>query len=138
MLILLLRDVLKYKKELGDARLLQYDMETKGDKDRCKNKKVGRQRHGHYEVTLRSIDSYLTEREAECIALMMISQEEQIIADCLEISVRTVDYYLRNAARRFECRNYLELIDLILNSDFYPKITEMGRSLLEVYYLKST
>ena len=136
MLILLLREVLRYKEKFGNAKLLQHEEEKKRDKNRHKNKEKGCQHRSRCKITLRSIDGYLTAREAECVALMMVVQKEQIIADYLGISIRTVDYYLRNAARRFECRNFRELIDLISNSDFYSKITEVGRVLLETHHLK--
>ena len=89
-----------------------------------------------YKLILHSIDSYLTQREVECLALMMpISKKKHIVADYLGLSVPTIDYYLINAIRRFKCRNSTELLYLIWRSDFFSKIIEIGQLILKKHHL---
>ncbi len=131
-MLILLRDVSVCKKKSRDTKLLQYSKKVEENKEKKKYPPPER-----YDLTLRSIDGYLTRREVECIALTTVVQKGQIVADYLGISNRTVDYYLRNAIRRFKCHSRVELIKLVLASDFRQKLTEICQLLLAKHQIKS-
>ena len=128
MLLLLGDNLLHGRRKSNDVKLLNR-------RKTITKKKVTRYPN-RYKLILHSIDSYLTQREVECIALMMpISKKKHIIADYLGLSVPTIDYYLINAIRRFKCCNSTELLYLIWHSDFFSKIIEIGQLILKKHHL---
>ena len=52
----------------------------------------------------------LTEREKECLSLMLTEQTAKRIAEKLNLSVRTVETHINNIREKFQCANKTELI----------------------------
>ena len=53
---------------------------------------------------------YLTQREAECMMLLLQGMTMKGIGQQLELSPRTVEYYLKRIKERIGCRTKKELI----------------------------
>lgn len=54
---------------------------------------------------------YLTKRESECLNLLARGKNTKMIANMLELSPRTVEYYIENAKVKFNVRYRSELIE---------------------------
>ncbi len=63
---------------------------------------------------------YLTQREAECMINFLKDKTVSEAAAILELSPRTVEFYLKNIKVKLECRTKSELIHKVRESDF-PK-----------------
>jgi DNA-binding CsgD family transcriptional regulator len=63
-------------------------------------------------------DIYFTKREAECVVWLLKGKKFSEIATILNLSSRTVEYYMQNIKAKVGCRTKLELIDMIQASDF--------------------
>lgn len=61
---------------------------------------------------------YFTQREAECMVLLLRGKTINKVAEKLGLSPRTVEFYLKNMKIKLGCRTKFELIDLIYESDF--------------------
>ena len=61
---------------------------------------------------------YFTEREAECMNLMLQSNTANRIAEVLHISKRTVEYYILNMKLKLNCRTKEELVRIVRESSF--------------------
>lgn len=67
-------------------------------------------------------DSYLTRREAECALRIIQGKTILTIAAELQLSPRTVEFYLKNIKSKFRCRTKAELIEKVLHSGFLTAI----------------
>jgi DNA-binding CsgD family transcriptional regulator len=65
---------------------------------------------------------YFTQREAECMILLLQGKTISKIALALQLSPRTVEYYLQNMKKKVSCRTKSELIGLVLDSEFLQNI----------------
>ena len=63
-------------------------------------------------------DVYFTRREAECMVWLLKGNTIMNIATILNLSPRTVEYYMRHMKAKIGCRTKFELIDLVRASDF--------------------
>lgn len=63
-------------------------------------------------------NQYLTPRESQCCLLLLYGLTMRAIADELELSARTVEYYLNNIKRKLGCYYRDQLVKILLNSDF--------------------
>lgn len=61
---------------------------------------------------------YLTQREADCMLQMLRGKSIEGIAKAIELSPRTVEFYVKNIKKKLACRTKFELIDMIIDSDF--------------------
>lgn len=61
---------------------------------------------------------YLTKREAECMLLLLKGKTINGIAIILNLSPRTIEFYLKKMKIKLNCRTKFELIELIIHSDF--------------------
>ena len=50
-------------------------------------------------------NSYLTPRENDCIQQLLQGKKYQEIGDSLGLSKRTVEFYMKNIMKKFNCRN---------------------------------
>ena len=60
-------------------------------------------------------NSYLTQREYECVNLIQIGLTMKEVGMQLELSPRTVEFYLQNAKQRFKVKKTKDLVNLIKN-----------------------
>ena len=65
---------------------------------------------------------HFSRREAECMAHFLRGRTVRSAADKLDLSPRTVEFYLRNMKRKLNCRTKSELIELISDSDFMKNV----------------
>jgi DNA-binding CsgD family transcriptional regulator len=64
---------------------------------------------------------HLTYREAQCIQLMLQGLTMKLIGHTLDLSPRTIEYYLNNVKQKLNCRNKKELIKMIHASQCLKK-----------------
>lgn len=62
---------------------------------------------------------WCTRREYECLQGLLDYKSYQVIARELEISVRTVEYYISNVRSRFDVNSKYDLLEILKNTDFY-------------------
>ena len=65
---------------------------------------------------------YLTQREAECVTLLLQGFTMKKIGELLELSPRTIEYYLKRVKERLDCRNKKELIRYVSTCQFTESI----------------
>jgi len=66
---------------------------------------------------------HLSQREAECMALLLKGKTVRHVAEELKLSIRTVEFYLKNMKTKLNCKSKFALIEKIQQSDF-PKNIE--------------
>ena len=74
---------------------------------------------------------YLTQREAECIAGLLQHGTMKTIARNLNISHRTVEYYIQNVKAKIQCYTKADLIKHIKKSDFAMNYQMFQKTLSE-------
>ncbi len=60
----------------------------------------------------------LTRREAQCMRLFLDGKTIAEVAQHLNLSPRTIEFYMKNMKKKLNCRRKTELMEKILNSDF--------------------
>jgi DNA-binding CsgD family transcriptional regulator len=65
---------------------------------------------------------YFTKREAECMMWLLKGKTINGVAAALNLSPRTVEYYIKNMKIKIGCRTKFELIDLVHSSEFTKNI----------------
>ncbi len=65
---------------------------------------------------------YFTRREAECMILLLKGKTINSVATILNLSPRTVEYYVKNMKSKLGCKTKFELVDLVHASDFIKGI----------------
>lgn len=55
----------------------------------------------------------ITHRQAECLYYLFRGKTAKQIAKILNLSYRTIEYYIENLKNKFDCKNRTELIDLL-------------------------
>ncbi|MDF1760537.1 MAG: helix-turn-helix transcriptional regulator [Coxiellaceae bacterium] len=71
----------------------------------------------------RYLGVYLTCREAHCGVLLLRGMTYKAIGRQLQISSRTVEYYINNIKRKLRCRRRTEVIAHLLQSDFLQNLS---------------
>lgn len=61
---------------------------------------------------------YFTEREAETIFYLLQGKTTNEVAVILQLSSRTVEFYLKNMKAKLKCRLKSELLGIVIKSDF--------------------
>lgn len=85
-------------------------------------KSIAIQKSKSYNLGPKYNSTYFTQREAECMVLLLQGKTVNRIADLLNLSPRTVEFYLKNMKTKLGCRTKFELIELVLESDFLKNI----------------
>lgn len=62
--------------------------------------------------------AYFTRREAECMARFLKGKTLTRVAEDLQLSPRTVEFYLKNMKAKLGCRSKYELLEKVHASDF--------------------
>lgn len=65
---------------------------------------------------------YFTRRECECIVLLLEGKTMKEVGAFLDLSARTVEYYVKNMKIKLKCRTKSELISTVLMSDFRRRV----------------
>jgi DNA-binding CsgD family transcriptional regulator len=67
---------------------------------------------------------YLTQREAECSYWVIRGLTNKQVADQMQLSPRTIEYYLRNIRCKLNCYSKIHLVKLLQKAAFLPVIEE--------------
>jgi DNA-binding CsgD family transcriptional regulator len=59
---------------------------------------------------------YLTKREAECVVYLLKGHTIKEVGEKLNLSARTIEFYINNIKAKLKCRTRTELLDHIKNS----------------------
>ncbi len=63
-------------------------------------------------------EDYLTRQEARCMVCFLRGMTVKATADMLELSPRTVEYYVNNMKKRLSCSSKYDLVRLVIESKF--------------------
>ena len=69
--------------------------------------------------------NYLTAREADCMALMMKGYTNREVAQQLQLSARTVEFYIKNMRQRLGCYSKVHLIETVRQLGFSYELAGM-------------
>jgi DNA-binding CsgD family transcriptional regulator len=72
-----------------------------------------------YILIKKDIQIALSNREEQCISCLILGRTLNQMSECLALSVRTVEFYIKNIKSKFNCYSRNELIKLILSSQFW-------------------
>jgi DNA-binding CsgD family transcriptional regulator len=78
-----------------------------------------------YELGDKFPDVYFTQREAECMALMMRGKKHDDVAGILGLSPRTVEYYIERMREKLGANTKFDLIDMVQTSDFPQYVDDL-------------
>jgi DNA-binding CsgD family transcriptional regulator len=67
---------------------------------------------------------YLTYREAQCTYFLLQGYNNKEVAALTQLSLRTIEFYLKNLRKKLNCRNKGELLSHIAYSQFTTKTFE--------------
>lgn len=67
-------------------------------------------------------ETYLTQREAECTFWVIQGLTNKEVADKMQLSSRTIEYYLRNVRCKLNCYSKAHLIKVLKGSGFLTRI----------------
>ena len=76
-----------------------------------------KQPEGSYKLGGKYGDIYFTRREADCMGWLLKGKTIRGVGIVLNISPRTVEYYIKNMKKKIGCRTKSELIELVYMSD---------------------
>jgi len=68
-------------------------------------------------------DLYLTQREMDCIVLIVQGKTIVAIAAELALSPRTVEFYLHNIKSKLRCRTKAQLIEKIMQNNLLAEVS---------------
>jgi len=119
----LLNQVMRMKSS-GKRALLLSDEEQRSvyNPNIKKYKVLGKRSLAAYGLGSKYGDAYFTRREAECMVLLLKGKTINSVADILELSPRTVEYYIKNMKFKIGCRTKFELVDLVYASEFMKNV----------------
>ena len=89
------------------------------------NKTSGRKRKEQmkvYHLGNKHPKLYFTQREAECMLNLIKGRTISTTATALELSARTVEFYVNNMKRKLDCRTKSDLIQKVLETDFMQNV----------------
>ncbi|MCK4869508.1 MAG: helix-turn-helix transcriptional regulator [Gammaproteobacteria bacterium] len=69
-------------------------------------------------------DVKFSRREAECMVMFLQGMTMRDTAQALDLSPRTVEFYVKNMRQKVGCRTKSELINIVANSDFVLLLEE--------------
>ena len=70
----------------------------------------------------RFAEIYLTPREYDCLKVLQEGKTIKEIARDMQLSPRTVEFYLKNLKVKFGCKSKTELLALVARSNMLPEI----------------
>lgn len=68
---------------------------------------------------------YLTPREAECMVLLLLHYTNEEVAQKLNLSTRTIEFYVKNMRQKLDCPSKMQLITNIQRTDFMQWVDEI-------------
>jgi len=83
-----------------------------------KKKRTRKRARKTYRLGEKFPDISLPKQEARCMAHLLRGKSAKGIARELDLSPRTVEYYINRIKKKLKCRTKFELVDTVLESDF--------------------
>lgn len=118
----ILKEVIKRKANGQKADILS-DNELKAIHTEIKkNKTCAVKSQVTYRLGTEYGNIYFTKREAECMVWLLKGKTINSVAGILNLSPRTVEYYIKNMKTKLGCRTKFELIDLVHASEFIKNV----------------
>jgi DNA-binding CsgD family transcriptional regulator len=74
---------------------------------------------------------YFTGREAQVMIQLLQGKTLCAIAECLRLSPRTVEFYVKNMKNKLACRTKSELIGKVFATDFVKKLNLVANLIIE-------
>jgi len=121
----LLKEVIKMKAEGKKIKLLSDEENTNYRANNSivkKNQPSGVKTLAAYGLGSKYGSAYFTKREAECMVLLLKGKTINSVASILNLSPRTVEYYVKNMKSKLGCRTKFELVDLVYASEFMKNV----------------
>ena len=118
------QDVIKHSQESTEDNifLLNEKKQTTGEiKVTTKTLKSNRTNRSYY-VDSPYDDVYFTQREAECLFYLMRGMTIVATASMLELSPRTVEFYVKNMRIKMNALSKSDLLDRLHEVDFLKKL----------------
>ena len=83
--------------------------------------------HNKRRIYLESTDQeiYFSRREAECAYQLAQGKTLREVAQTLSLSIRTIEYYMKNMKAKLKCRTRSELVGKIMSSGFCNRYMEV-------------
>lgn len=78
----------------------------------------------HYAVGSDFPGVYLTQREVDCVALLLQHLTNEEMARRLNLSPRTVEFYIKNMRQKLNCHSKIHLIDCIQKTSIMQLMEE--------------
>ena len=72
----------------------------------------------HYPLKGISGNLHLSPREAECVFFLLRGHTIKEVANILDLSPRTIEFYLKNIKTKLSCNKKREVLDIIRQSSF--------------------
>ncbi len=70
-------------------------------------------------------DVYFSFRESQCMCKLLEGKTLKVTGKELQLSTRTVEFYVFNMKKKLSCRKKKELIELVKQSDFPHAVNDM-------------
>lgn len=121
----ILQEVLDKDKESAQFSYTNMDqMQEKKKKNVAKDKPtdVKKNNHCRYYLFEESTDIYFTQREAETMQLLLQGHTLVSAAEQLNLSPRTIEYYLKNMKMKLSCKTKSDLLKKVAQSDFIKDV----------------
>ncbi len=74
-------------------------------------------------------DVYLSMREAQCVVLYLENSSNLEIANLLNLSTRTVEFYFDNVKAKLNIKNKKQIVERIKNTDFITSVASIKSEL---------
>lgn len=122
------QDVIKCSQQDGENNifLLNESKQTTGE-ERLLTKKIKRNRPSRsYYLDPPYENVYFTQREAECLYYLMRGMTIVATATILELSPRTVEFYVKNMRIKMNAMSKSDLLDRLHEVNFLQKLELLG------------
>ncbi|MGB6976191.1 MAG: helix-turn-helix transcriptional regulator [Gammaproteobacteria bacterium] len=101
----------------GKAKSSEISSEEKSEQSK-KSPKI-KKPDDRYLLTGKNNKMQLSHREEQCVSCMILGKTLNDMSKCLSLSVRTVEFYVKNIRGKMKCRTREELIKMVLSSTFW-------------------
>jgi DNA-binding NarL/FixJ family response regulator len=79
----------------------------------------------HYYLGEEFPNIYLTGREADCMVLLLHYYTNEEVAEKLNLSTRTIEFYVKNMRQKLNCHSKIQLVDRIQRTEFMKFVDEI-------------
>lgn len=101
-----------------ECKFSEINYEAKIRKNRKKVDEKSSKKKEIYPLGGELADIHFSKQEAKCMVCLLKGKSTKGIARALDLSPRTVEYYVKNMKRKLQCRTKFELMELVSETDF--------------------